>query len=36
VGVGDLEEALLLTGFVEVEGGDDHYPCWNAICVPCL
>lgn len=26
VGVGDLEEALLLTGFVEVEGGDDHYP----------
>jgi hypothetical protein len=24
VGVGDLEEALLLAGFVEVEGGDDH------------
>ncbi len=25
VGVGDLEEALLLAGFVEVEGGDDHW-----------
>ncbi len=24
VGVWDLEEALLLAGFVEVEGGDDH------------
>jgi hypothetical protein len=25
VGVGDLEEALLLAGFVKVERGDDHW-----------